>query len=175
VPDPDGRVKLPRKLQAEVPGASRIRYFGVSGRSASALVRQTLRRAAPHCGVHNALACVDLTWHVETTQRTEDGACTVVDATSAVSSVVHLPRWTKPVRVDAELLTWWRKVLTDSARHEARHIKILQAELAQLRKRLVGRPCASIDRLIDRARQRADKSQAAFDRRESAKPLPPAP
>jgi predicted secreted Zn-dependent protease len=175
VPGPDGRVKLPRKLRAEVPGATRVQYFSVAGRSASALVTQTLRRAAPHCGVHNALACVNLTWHVETTQHTEAGACTVVDATSAVSSVVHLPRWTKPKRVDAELLTWWRRVLADSARHEARHIRILQKELTQLRKRLVGRPCSSVHRLIDRARQRANKSQAVFDRRESAKPLPPAP
>ena len=170
----DGQVRLPRNLRARVPGATRIRYFDIAGRSAPVLVRQTLRRSAPHCGVHDALACVRLTWRVQTVQAGTT-TCTVAKAYSTVTSEVFLPRWSNPRRVDPELLRWWRKVLLDSARHEARHISILQTELTRLRRQLVGRPCSSIGRLVDRARKRSDKAQAAFDRRESAKPLPPAP
>ena len=175
VPGPDGRVKLPRKLRAEVPGATRIRYFDVSGRSASA------PREA------DAATCRAPLWRAQCPRlrgphlargddpRTEEGACTVVDATSAVSSVVHLPRWTKPKRVDAELLTWWRKVLADSARHEARHIRILQIGAGPATQAPRG-PTLRLGRPSHRPSQkRANQSQTVFDRRESAKPLPPAP
>jgi predicted secreted Zn-dependent protease len=171
----DGRVRLPRKLSAKVPGATKVRYFAIGGQSASTLIKQTLKRAKPHCGVHNALACVNLSWRVQTTQSGSGSACTIQSVTWTLAATVHLPRWTKPNRVDPALLRWWRKVLKQSARHEAQHVKIQRAELGKLRGQLVGRSCSSFQKVLKRIQKRSNKAQATFDKKERSKPLPLAP
>ncbi|MFV2064078.1 MAG: DUF922 domain-containing protein [Chloroflexota bacterium] len=173
-PAADGRVRLPRKLTAKVPGATKIRYFDIEGRTASTLLKQTLKRARPRCGIHQALACVNMSWRIQTSQSGSTESCTIAGVTWTLTSTVHLPRWTKPNRVDAALLQWWKKVLKQSARHEARHIEIQKTELARLRRQLVGRPCSALGSSVKQAQRRSNKAQNAFDRRESRKSLPPA-
>lgn len=174
-PGADGLVQLPKRLTAKVPGASRVRYFRVGGRSAAALVQQTLRRARKHCGSHRALACVNLRWQVQTTQDTSASSCAIGGVSWTLDSTVYLPRWSRPDRVDPDLVRWWRKVLRQSARHEAQHIRIQRRHLRELKDRMVGKSCSATDRMLERLAKRSGREQAAFDRKESAKPLPPAP
>ena len=171
----DGKVRLPRRISAKVAGATSVRYFKIGGQTGPTLVQQTQKRARRHCGSHRALACVNLRWQVQTTQTGPAASCTITGAAWTLSSVVHLPRWSSPKRVDPDLLKWWRKVLNQSARHEAQHIKIQRGQLTKLRAQLIGKPCSSFDRLLKRAQRRSSKAQDAFDTRESTKPLPPLP
>ena len=168
------RVRLPL-ISADVPGATRTRYFSISAENPRQLLRRASRGARPYCSSRRALACVSLRTQPRSRYRVDPvtGACRITDVTVSLQAVVFLPRWTKPRRVYPELVTWWRTVHRHAAWHEGRHIKIQKRHIARLPGMLIGKPCRATTRVMDRWSRSVTAAHDAFDRREKARPLPP--
>ncbi len=114
------RVALPT-MTVEVPSATRVRYFTVVGDTPGALLRQTLRNSRRSCGGKDALACVSLKTKVGQVRTKVDPrtrSCTFASVDITFSATVYVPRWTRPARVPAALVEWWRQELERSALHE---------------------------------------------------------
>jgi predicted secreted Zn-dependent protease len=169
-------VRLPKRMTATIAGATRIRYFDIRGRSPNQLIRQAARKARRFCGMH-AAACVKLQPHARPIGRTDpySGQCTIVrvERATSLSATVFMPRWTAPDRVYPELLAWWRQVFRHIAWHEGRHIQIAKRHMADLPRRLIGKPCGAVTRIYRRWSRQHERAQDAFDRRERQRPLPP--
>jgi predicted secreted Zn-dependent protease len=168
------RVRLP-VISADVPGATRVRYFSIRAENPRQLLRRATKGAGPYCSSHRAVACVSLRTRPRTRYRVDPdtGACRIIDVTVSLQAVVFLPRWTKPRRVYPELVTWWRTVHRHAAWHEGRHIEIQKRHIARLPGMLVGKPCRATKRVLDRWSRTVNAAHDAFDRREKARPLPP--
>jgi predicted secreted Zn-dependent protease len=161
-------VTLP-KLSVDIAGATRIRYFGISGRAPDVLVRSMTRNAAEHCESREALACVSLRPDINPTYRTtSSGSCVLTGATTSLRATVYMPRWNKPTRVHPELLAWWREVLDHIAWHEGRHIKIEKSWLKKAPAMFEGKPCTSGQRIATRWAKKVAEAQAAFDAKDYA-------
>ena len=164
-----------RDFTARIPGATAIRYFRITGDTPARLLRQNQRKAGRHCGDHRAIACVLMHWTVAVTKDFSSGKCAIGKASTTLQSTVFLPRWANRGSASRDLVRWWRAVMRDSAVHEARHIRIQRRHLADFRRMARGRPCGSATIIFNRHMASANKAQAAFDRVEYQKPLPPLP
>jgi predicted secreted Zn-dependent protease len=171
------RVTVSKKQKATIPGATEIRYFNIKGDSPAQLLKQNQKRASRHCGNHRAIACVLMTWQISVTRKfdPDTNACTIGKASTTLRSIVYLPRWTTRGRAGSDLVDWWHRVLLQSAVHEAQHIKIQQRHLADFRRAAAGKACGRARIISDRHSAKAEKAQAAFDRVEYQKLLPPLP
>jgi predicted secreted Zn-dependent protease len=173
-PDAPGTVALP-SISVDISGATKISYFGISGRAPDDLVRSMTRNAAEHCESREALACVALRPDIQPTYRiTSAGACLLTGATTSLRATVYMPRWIKPTRVHPELVAWWRTVLDHIAWHEGRHIRIEKAWLEKAPAMFEGKACSSGQRVATRWARKVAEAQAAFDAKDyAAYELPP--
>ena len=96
-----------------------------------------------------------------------------VAVTSTLTADVFLPRWAAPKRVEPELLSWWRRMFRRIAAHEAQHIRIAKRALADLPRRMVGKPCSAFQPVFGRWSSALTRQQDAFDVRDRQRPLPP--
>lgn len=172
-----GRVTVSKAHVARIPTATEIRYFTIKGDTPGKLLRSNQRKGGRHCGNHQAIACVLMSWTVNVTKKVDPRSreCTIGKASTTLRSTVFLPRWSSRSKASRDLVRWWRKVLLESAVHEAKHIKIQQSHLAAFRREAKGKPCGSATILLNRHMAKANRAQAAFDRVEYQKPLPPLP
>jgi predicted secreted Zn-dependent protease len=160
----------------KVPSATRVRYFDVVGATPRQLLRQTIRVSRRSCGGKDALACVNLKTRVGQARTRVDrrtGACTFASVDITLSATVYVPRWTKPARVPAALVEWWRQELERSALHEEQHIFIQQGRIDLLERELSGAPCDAGKAIVRRWSRETQRAQEAFDAREMERePIP---
>ncbi len=159
-----GLAVLP-KLSRTIPGATKVRYFRIVGKTPGELVDQTVAKSAAPCQHKDTLACVSLGGNIGWVNTTSGltGSCTVTSVTVTRSPTVFLPRWVGPHRVQPALITWWNQVLDHFAWHEGRHIRIQQSFDKKLRPALIGHPCSSARSIIRRWERRVEAAQHAFD------------
>lgn len=171
------RARVSRDFVVKVPGATQVRYFQIRGRTPWRLLAENQVRSRPHCGTHQAIACVLMTWSLDVTKRYDQKtrACTMSKVRTTLKSVVYLPRWIHRRGARPALVKWWRQVVLESAEHEAEHIRIQQRHLAAFRREARGKPCGSASILFRRHIAAANRAQAAFDEIEYQKPLPELP
>ena len=168
---------MSKKHVATVPGATEVIYFFIKGDSPASLLQSNQRVGGKRCGNHDAIACVLLSWDIAVTKGADktNGRCIIAKASTTLRARVFLPRWRGRAKAAPALDRWWRSVLLQSAVHEAQHIKIQKRHLAAFREDARGKPCGSATILFNRHAKAANQAQAAFDRIEYTKPLPPLP
>lgn len=173
LPPTEGLVALP-KLSESVAGASKVKYFEVTGDSPNALILDVVKRSEKKCDTDDALACVRLPYSIRWTTLTNraTGACRISTATVGLNPTVYLPRWVRPARVHPALLSWWRKMLDHMAWHEGQHIKIQKTYDTKLKSLMRGRKCASANAIIKKWGKSVDAAQDKFDAKDALWPYP---
>ncbi len=168
---PPALVALPKRMTFKFPGATQVRYFSVSGRSMAVLTARTKKAAKRFCGkgtLYRPWACVhpstDFDWDYKIDRGT--GACTITRWSTRLRTTVYFPRWTKPSRVPPVVLDWWRTAMRGLAKHESVHVRIFKNYATRLSGQLVGKPCGSAQRIVDRWAKQMEGAQNTFDRRE---------
>ena len=101
--------------------------------------------------------------------------CSMKNVRTKLVSTVYLPRWANRAGADPALVKWWRKVLLESAIHEAEHIVIQKQHLADFRAEARGKSCGAATFFYNQHAAKANLAQADFDEIEYQKPLPPIP
>ena len=171
------RARVNKDFNARIPGATEVRYFRIRGDTPFKLLAQNQIRSVPHCGKHEAIACVSMSWSIDVTKDWDKSTrkCSMQSVGTKLKSIVFLPRWADRAGADPALVRWWHQVLTESAVHEAEHIKIQQQHLANFRAEAKGKPCGSATYFYRQHAASANLAQAEFDEVEYQKPLPPIP
>lgn len=158
---------VPSRYRAPVPGASRVHYFAVKGKTPKQLIRSVGRQASKYCGAH-AAACMETRGakRVKATyvQDPSTGSCTITSVKMPLTYVAHMPRWTAPSRVPAYMAWWWKQNTARIGWHEAQHVKIAKRYEAKLPKMVVGKPCSKYSRITKRWFKSLVAAQNAFDR-----------
>lgn len=180
-------VALP-SIGIQVPGST-IDYFAVQGDTVNELAVAVGRGGVKACGeieyewfrgdarpsACTATRFADLRRSIVTSGDPSSSSCTITRATLAVEFTIHFPRWTKPERVPAPLLRWWREIVTFIRVHEAGHVDISRAQVNSLNARLKGAKCSATSSIIRKWAGQFSAAQEAFDRREYQKPWPVPP
>ena len=163
-------VDLP-DVKPRVRGASRTRYYPVTGRSPDELFTQMQVNGARSCPSH-ALACVNIQPSIRPLVSSGAGGCRVIDVRASLSMEANLPRWAGPDEVYPELVDWWRKAARRIGTHESEHIRIANRHLARLRREIVGKPCAALNAYVARWSRDLTAAQDAFDKKDMERPWP---
>lgn len=166
-------VRLPL-LKPKVAGATRVKYFGITGESPAALLDDVVLRSRVSCKSADTLACVLQRPRVQWTNRTllATGACTIVAPRVSLTSTAHLPQWERPKRVQPALLAWWHKVVDHLAWHEAQHIRIQRSYDSKLMRLMAGHKCSSANRIYRNWKRSLRAAQDKFDAKDARWPYP---
>jgi predicted secreted Zn-dependent protease len=159
-------VAPPKRLSARHPPGTRIRWFEVRGRTPERLLNGAVKRTWRLCRGHAGFACMQSGTVRWKTRTGANGVCRVTSVTSG-PSILMLPRWVGPGRVDRDLVRDWRYLVRYAAWHEAQHAKIHTRRVAVLRERLVGRRCGEARGIYRRWARQSRAVQEAFDQEES--------
>jgi predicted secreted Zn-dependent protease len=161
-------VPLP-KLTGKVKGATKVKYFRVTGDSPDALLDSTVQKSKAACKSDDTLACVLLRPKIHWTDwtRVATGACTIGSPQVDFVSTVHLPRWKSAARVEPSLLAWWKKMVNHMAWHEGQHISIANRYEAKLAKAMDGQRCSAANKIIKKWFRAERAAQAKFDAKDA--------
>jgi predicted secreted Zn-dependent protease len=153
---------------APVPGATRVRYFRVTGSNPSQLSRSTTEQTRRYCGSHRARACVSLRprFKVGDYSNPYTGSCIITSVRPSLVAVAYMPRWTAPNRVPAAWAWWWKKSIARTAWHEAQHITITKGYLIKFPRMVVGRSCYRYHRSLKKWGRSMEQAQDRFDQRD---------
>jgi predicted secreted Zn-dependent protease len=167
----DGLVPVPA-IKARVPGADRVRYFDIRGRTWAQLNTSTARKTRKLCENHRARACLSTrVSNVRPTYRIDraTGRCTLTGAKLSLRTVAYMPRWKAPERVSPSLAWVWRKSIARTGWHEAQHAKIAERYVRKLPGMVRGKPCSRFGAVAKRWFRQMGRAQARFDRRDYVK------
>jgi predicted secreted Zn-dependent protease len=170
-PEPElALVDLP-DIKPRVRGATRTSYYSVVGLSPDELFTQMQVNGSQACPTH-ALACVNVQPSIRPLVSSGSGGCRVIDVRASLSKEAHLPRWAGPEQVYPELVAWWRLAAKRIGAHETEHVRIADRHLAQLRRGIIGKSCASLNAYVARWSRDLTAAQDAWDRKDTDRPWP---
>lgn len=167
-PSPPATIDLP-VLSGKVAGASKTRYYSITGNSPADLLAGLTRNCA-----NQSWLCADTGYQWEYKSRTNlaTGYCSVTSASVSYKPTARVPRWTGPAKVYPELFSWWQQVLKHITSGEAALIKIQRTADTRFPKLLVGQRCAAAKGIISKWERTNKAAYSAFYKKDATWLLP---
>ena len=142
----EATVALP-VLSAKVPGASKVKYYAVTGGSLSDVLTDLTSKCAA-----TGWACftTDYTINWQTRTLIATGYCSITSSSVTFTPTASLPRWTRTAPVFPEALAWWQQVLQNIASDESQAIKLQQSYDKKVASLMDGHRCSTANAIIDK-------------------------
>lgn len=142
----------------------RVVYYDVAGTDEASISASFHAVAPKRPDGRTAWGMTEYDNRYSSDQITRGSQCRITHAKVEIYSTVHLPRLIDEAQVPERLMVQWRSFMKGLAVHEAGHVRIQNAHLADVETALIGSRCETAKVTLDAASGRIAALQKAYDR-----------